>query len=137
MFLLDTNIISELRRTDKADASLLAWANRVAPEELFVSVISILEIEIGTLRVLRRDHSKGAMLRYWIDAHVLPSFGGRILPVDARVVKICAALHVPNPRPQYDALIAATALADGLRLVTRNEKDFNAMGVQVLNPFAG
>jgi len=135
MFLLDTNVISELRRPDKADRNVLAWANAVPAANFFMSVISILEIELGARLIERKDAAQGAVLRAWINDHVLPRFDGRILAIDTPVAQRCAQLHVPNPRAERDALIAATALVHGLTVVTRNVGDFEATGVPLLNPW--
>jgi toxin FitB len=135
VFLLDTNVLSELRRRDRTDPKVAAWADRVHVSELFLSVITILEVEAGTLRLLRRDPEQGAVLRSWIDSNVLPAFDGRILPVDTAVAQRCASLHVPDPRAERDALIAATALVHRLKVVTRNVVDFETMGVATLNPW--
>jgi len=135
MFLLDTNVISELRRPRSANANVLNWAAKVGQSDLYLSAITLFEIELGARQIERRDKRQGAILRDWIDSRVMPSFVGRILPVDALVAVRCAQLHVPNPRPEYDALIAATALVHGLRVVTRNVKDIAPMGVAVVNPF--
>lgn len=135
MFLLDTNVLSELRRRDRTHPKVAAWADDVHPADLFLSAITILEVEAGTLMRQRRDEAQGAMLRAWIDGKVLPAFAGRILSVDTAVAQSCARLHVPNPRAERDALIAATALVHRLKLVTRNVADFQAMGVDLLNPW--
>lgn len=135
MFLLDTNVLSELRRRDRTHPRVAAWADHVHPAELFLSAITILEIEAGTLMVQRRDPAQGAVLRAWIDSKVLPTFDGRILPVDTAVAQRCARLHVPDPRAERDALMAATALVHGLVLATRNLADFKPMGVDLLNPW--
>jgi predicted nucleic acid-binding protein len=135
MFLLDTNVISELRRSDKADGNVVAWAGKVAAANFFLSAISILEIELGTLLVARRDATQGAILRSWIDEQILPRFEGRVLPIDTAVAQRCARLHVPDPRAERDALIAATALVHGLTVVTRNVADFAPLGVTPLNPW--
>jgi toxin FitB len=100
-----------------------------------LSVVSVLELEIEILLVERRDRNQGAILRAWIDGHVLPSFSGRILAIDPAVAQRCASLHVPNPRSDRDALIAATALVHGMTVVTRNVSDFQATGVAVVNPW--
>ena len=138
MFLLDTNVISELRpsRTHKADRGVVAWAASVSPDLLFLSSISIVEFEIGTLLMERRDRRQGAVLRAWIDGHVLPSFSGRILTVDAAVALRCAALHVPDPMEDRDSLIAATALVHSMTVVTRNVAHFERTGVLLLNPWS-
>ncbi len=136
MFLLDTNVLSELRRRDRTHPTVAAWADAVHPTDLFLSAITILEIEAGTLMIQRRDQAQGAVLRAWIDNRVLPAFAGRILPVDTAVAQRCARLHVPDPRAERDALIAATALVHRLRIVTRNVADFQPMGVDPINPWA-
>ena len=135
MYLLDTNVISALRRPDKADPLLREWAAGVPVSRFYLSVISILEIEHGVLLKMRKDKKQGALLRAWVDDEVLPRFEGRILPIDVDVTLQCARLHVPDPQPERDALIAATALVHKLTVVTRNVKDFLPTGVQVLNPW--
>lgn len=134
-FLLDTNVISELRRPERAAPAVVNWVDAQAEGSLWCSVVSILELEIGALHTLRRDKLQGTMLRTWIDGKVLPRFGERIVPIDLAVALKCAALHIPNPRPDRDAYIAATALVHGLTVVTRNVRDFAATGVRVLNPW--
>jgi toxin FitB len=135
MFLLDTNVISELRRPEKANRYVLAWAESVSAASFFLSAISILEIEIGTLQLGRRDTDRSALLRRWIDQQILPFFEGRILPIDSEVAQRCARLHVPDLRPERDALIAATAMVHSLTVVTRNSADFESTGVTLLNPW--
>jgi toxin FitB len=137
LYLLDTNVISELRKakSGKADKNVVAWANSVSATRLFLSVISILEIETGVLLVERRDPSQGAVLRSWLNAHVLPAFSERILPFDTAVAQCCARLHVPDPCSDRDAIIAATALIHGMTVVTRNVDDFETTGVEILNPW--
>jgi predicted nucleic acid-binding protein len=139
MFLLDTNVVSELRkvRAGKADPNVAGWVRGVPAGSLFLSVIVLHELEIGTLLAERRDPSQGAILRAWLDGHVLPAFAGRILPVDTAVARCAAALHVPDPRPIRDGLIAATALVHGMTAVTRNIADFKPTGVPLLNPWDG
>jgi hypothetical protein len=135
MFLLDTNVISELRRPDKADRNVLAWANAVPAANFFMSAISILEIELGARLIGRKDAAQGAILRSWIDSQILARFEGRILLIDTAVARRCAQLHVPNPRAERDALIAATGLVHGLTVVTRNVEDFKPTDVALLNPW--
>ena len=137
MYVLDTNVISELRKGKKAQRSVRKWAQAQPTASLYLSVVSVLELEIGTLLVERRDRRQGAILRAWIDGHVLPSFSGRILPIDTVVAQRCASLHVPNPRSDRDALIAATALVHGMTVVTRNVGHFQTMGVALVNPWQG
>jgi predicted nucleic acid-binding protein len=137
MFVLDTNVVSELRkvRAGKSDVKVARWADGVNAIELYVSAITILELETGVLLKERRDPVQGAILRTWLDNHVLPEFSGRVLPVDTEVARRCARLHVPDPRAQRDALIAATALVHGMTMVTRNLADFEPTGVKLLNPW--
>jgi predicted nucleic acid-binding protein len=135
MYLLDTNVISELRRPEKADRNVVAWASTVPVASFFLSAISILEIELGALLSARRDAAQGAVLRAWIDDQILPRFEGRILAVDTAVAQRCAHLHVPDPRADRDALIAATAMVHGLTVVTRNVADFQPVGIALLNPW--
>ncbi len=137
MFVLDTNVVSELRKAKagKADRNVAAWASKVPASSLFVSAITILELETGVLLVLRRDPKQGALLRAWLDEAVLPAFSGRVLPVDTAVARQCAALHVPDPRSERDALIAATAMVHNMIVVTRNVADFEATGAPLLNPW--
>lgn len=139
MFVLDTNVVSELRkvRAGKADASVAQWADSVDAGDLFLSAITIHELELGVLLVERRDAAQGGMLRAWLDGHVLPAFAERIFPVDTAVAQRSARLHVPDPRPLRDGLIAATALVHGMIVVTRNVADFAPMGVRLLNPWEG
>jgi hypothetical protein len=132
-FLLDTNVISELRRPERASPLVAEWAAAQAQEHLWCTVISILELETGALQTLRRDRLQGLMLRTWIDEKVLPSFAGRIIPIDTAVALKCASLHVPDRRPDRDAYIAATALVHDLTVVTRNTKDFEPTGVKLLD----
>ena len=135
MYLLDTNVVSELRKGARADAVVRAWAEKTPSGLFWLSTISLLELEIGVLRVERRDAAQGALLRGWLEHGVLAQMGGRMLSVDANVARACAKLHVPNPRAERDALIAATALTHGLTVVTRNTTDFAPMGVALVNPW--
>lgn len=137
MFILDTNVVSELRkvRLGRADAQVAQWAERADTASLYLSVITVQELEIGVLLAQRRDPAQGALLRAWLDQQVLPAFAQRILPVDTAVARRSAMLHVPDPRPVRDGLIAATALVHGMTVVTRNVADFEPCGVAVLNPW--
>ena len=135
MFVLDTNVVSELRRPEKANPNVSAWAAANPLANVFLSAITILEIELGALAIERKDTAQGRILRAWIDDRILPRFDGRILPVDTAVARRCARLHAPNRRSERDALIAATALVHGMKVVTRNVADFEPMGVEILNPW--
>ena len=137
MYLLDTNVVSELRRGTRTDPQVAAWARGLDPAGLFLSSITILEIETGILLMEHRDSAQGALLRGWMEHRVLPAFESRILPIDTAVAQRCAKLHVPDPRAERDALIAATALVHRLKVVTRNIKDFQPMGIDPINPWAG
>lgn len=139
MYLLDTNVVSELRkvRIGQADARVARWAGSVAASDLFLSVTTVQELEIGVLLAKRRDAAQGAILRVWLEDRVLPALADRILAVDTAVARASAGLHVPDPRPVRDALIAATALVHGMTVVSRNVADFAAMGVALVNPWEG
>ncbi|WP_339407725.1 type II toxin-antitoxin system VapC family toxin [Pseudomonas helleri] len=136
MFLLDTNVISELRKP-QADPAVVAWARGMAAYKLYISAITLLEIETGILRLERRDSSQAAILRTWLEGHVIPAFAGRVLSIDSQVARRCARLHVPDRSNECDALIAATALVHDMTIVTRNAKDFTFDGIAVINPWEG
>jgi toxin FitB len=137
MFLLDTNVVSELRKAKagKANQNVVAWATGASAASMFVSVITIQELELGILLAERRDTSQGLTLRRWLEEQVLPAFAERILPVDTAVARRSAPLHVPDPRPVRDSLIGATALVHGMSVVTRNVADFAPMGVEIIDPW--
>jgi predicted nucleic acid-binding protein len=137
MYLLDTNVLSELRKgkAGKADRNVSAWAKSVSVPTLFLSAISILELEIGILLIERCDRKQGLLLRSWMEDYVLPTFNGRILSIDTTVAQRCATLHVPTPWSERDSLIAATAITHGMTVVTRNVSDFESTGVAIINPW--
>ncbi|HUB44328.1 MAG TPA: type II toxin-antitoxin system VapC family toxin [Acetobacteraceae bacterium] len=137
MFILDTNVISELRKagSGRADHNVTTWAASIPPASLFLSVINLLELERGVLLIERRDTAQGVALRAWLDRQVVPAFADRILPVTNDIARRCARLHIPNPRSERDALIAATALVHDMTVATRNVGDFAGTGVIVLNPW--
>lgn len=137
MYLLDTNVVSELRRPERADARVRAWASQTPTELYALSVVTVQELERGVRLMERRDATQGGILRRWLEAEVLTILAARVLPVNFAIARQCAHLHVPDPRPERDALIAATALTHGLTIVTRNVADFEPMGVAVLNPWLG
>jgi predicted nucleic acid-binding protein len=137
-YLLDTNVISELRKSAaRTEPNVRAWAQQQSTSELSISVITVLEIEIGVARLERRDPSQGQTLRTWLERDLLAAFDTRTLPVDLDVVRRAAVMHVPDPRPERDVLIAATALTHNLVVVTRNIADFRRLGVELLNPWNG
>lgn len=135
MFIIDTNVISELRKRDRADRKVLAWADDADDRLFYLSSITIFEVRYGALRVQRRDKVQGDLMLKWLQRDILDGFAGRILPIDAEVAAECATLHVPDPKPERDAFIAATALVHDLTVITRNVRDFEPMGVRVINPW--
>ncbi|MDP9429747.1 MAG: type II toxin-antitoxin system VapC family toxin [Actinomycetota bacterium] len=135
-YLLDTNVISELRKpAGRAAPNVRAWAQQQSTHELSISVITVMEIEIGIARMERRDPAQGEVLRRWLEQDMLAAFASRTLPVDLDVVRHAARMHVPDPRPERDVLIAATAVTRGLTIVTRNTADFERLGVALVNPW--
>jgi predicted nucleic acid-binding protein len=137
MYLLDTNVVSELRKksSGKADRNVVAWETGVPAVSIYISVVAVMELELGALRMARRDPVQGAILRSWIDNGVLESFADRVLSIDVEIARRAAALHVPDPRSDHDALIAATALVHNMTVVTRNTADFTPTSVSTLNPW--
>ena len=137
MYLLDTNVISEIRKVNlgKANAGVAEWTRQASQSLMYVSVISLMEIEQGILRLQRRDTVQASLLKNWFHNTVLPSFDDNVVNIDQRVALACAALHVPDKQPANDSLIAATALIHDLTLVTRNTSDFIHTGVKLFNPF--
>ena len=137
MYLLDTNVLSELRkrRSGKIDPAVEAWAGSVDQVELYLSVITIMEVELGIALLERRDTRQAGVLRLWLQEKVMPAFAGRILPVDTAIALRCARLHVPETKSERDAWIAATGLVRGLTIVTRNVVDFAGTDVTLLDPW--
>jgi len=137
MYLLDTNVVSEFRKSAdrRMNKSVKRWADEISPDLMFISAISVLELEIGVLQIERRDKKQGLILRKWLNKSVLPAFLDRVLPVDLAVVQRCASLHVPNPKSERDAMIAATAIEHRMTIVTRNVSDFSQSGVKIFDPW--
>ena len=138
MFLLDTNVISELRKINlgKANSGVKNWAENHQHKFMFISVISLLELEIGTLRLERKDPKQGAVIRTWLDEVIKPTFKDRVLAISAETVLICSRMHIPDKKSLTDSLIAATAIEHKLTVITRNEADFANTGAKIFNPFS-
>jgi predicted nucleic acid-binding protein len=136
-YLLDTNVLSELRKPARQiDLSVFRWASAQLPDDLFVSVVTIFELEIGVQRKERSDPGQGGRLRTWLERDVVEAFRGRLLDIDPRTARRAALLHVPNPQPDRDAFIAATAQVHDLTVATRNVADFGPLGIEVLDPWS-
>ena len=137
MYLLDTNVLSELRkrRSGKINSAVEAWAGSVDQADMYLSVITIMEVELGIALLERRDARQVGVLRLWLHEKVMQAFSGRVLPVDTTIALRCARLHVPETKSERDAWIAATGLAHDLTVVTRNIGDFTGTGVTLLDPW--
>lgn len=137
MYLLDTNVVSELRKAsaNKADANVVNWAKAISATEMYISVITVMELELGILLVERKDVRQAKALREWLNKKVIPSFINRIIPFDVPEALCCASLHSPNPKSERDAMIAATASVHNMTVVTRNINDFKEAGVNLINPW--
>lgn len=134
-FLLDTNVLSEIRKGRNGNDGVRRWASSEDEAHFALSVISIKEIEYGILSKLRSDPDQSIIFRLWLDHHLLPRYADRILDVNVEVAQRAAAFDVPDPRPVADGLIAATAIVHNLTVVTGNVRHFRPMGVPLLNPF--
>jgi toxin FitB len=135
MFILDTNVVSELREgKTKAEKKVLAWADSQLASQMFVTAITILELEKGVILLERKMPPQGNALRLWLDG-LRTVFSGRILPFTEKTAAICAGLHMPKTRPERDAMIAASALEHRFTMVTKNDADFKVQGLTVINPW--
>lgn len=137
MYLLDTNIISEIRKINlkTANIGVTQWAENNHKDLMYISVISLFELEKGVLNLERKDAQQGKIYRDWLDNKVKPTFENRILSITPQTVLICAKMHIPDKKSLTDSLIAATAIENNLTVITRNEKDFIPTGAKILNPF--
>ena len=135
MFVLDTNVISELRHGKPSQSPVVrAWATAQLSSSFYLSAITLLELEMGIQALERKTPPQGSALRTWLN-NVRLGFRGRILPFTENTAPICASLHIPNPRSERDAIIAATAIEHGFTVVTRNEIDYVQTGVAIINPW--
>ncbi len=137
MYLLDTNVISEIRKAGdgRADAQVTAWYASVDADDAYISVVTVMEIEFGVIKVEQRDAAQALRLRHWLHHHIIPVFDGRVLPIGNATALRCAPLHYPQPRSWRDSWIAATALEHDLTVATRNVRDFVGTGVAVVDPW--
>jgi len=137
VYLLDTNVISEMRKvpSGRADPNVIMWLEDKPLSELFISVITLMELEIGVRLLERRDSVQGRLIRTWLENHIRPAFDDRCLMIDQDVALICASYHIPDPRSERDAFIAATAHHNGLKIITRNQRDFDGMADHIINPW--
>ncbi|MGB6058342.1 MAG: type II toxin-antitoxin system VapC family toxin [Microthrixaceae bacterium] len=133
-YVLDTNVISALRVRGR-NPEVETWARSVPIPDQFVTATTVAEIERGVVAKERTDRQQGDILRRWLEVHLLPAFAGRVLPFDLAAARILAAYRVPEHAPLDDALIAAVAQAAGMRVVTRNTRHFQPLGVDCLNPW--
>ncbi|MDR2586750.1 MAG: type II toxin-antitoxin system VapC family toxin [Coriobacteriales bacterium] len=135
-YLLDTNVISELRKPfSRRDARVATWAEQLSEQQVYLGVMTVAEIERGLLLLERKDPVQARSLRAWFETDILGGYAGRILPLSLAAARYAAALQVPNPQSLADSLLAATALEHNLTLATRNVKDFQTTGVRLVNPW--
>ena len=136
-YLLDTNVLSEYRKVEKgtANPNFVKWQQHILLHQLYLSSITVMEINIGILRLARKDKKQAFILKNWFENKVLPNFKQQIFSFDLTTAIICSELHIPDPRPERDTMIASTALQHNLVLVTRNVKDFNIPNLSIINPF--
>lgn len=138
MYVLDTNVLSEMRKLRKGvvHPQVRLWSESANISDLYLSSLTVQEIEIGSVRLRKRDPSQSLLFKRWLEETVLVDFAGRILPVDADVARRSAQFYAKDTPPYRDTLIAATAYVHHMAVVTRNVKDFEGMGVTIINPWA-
>jgi predicted nucleic acid-binding protein len=134
-FLLDTNVLSELRRSQRADPAVRQWAGQLDVQQSFISVVTVLEIEHGAVMIAKKDPAFSARLIAWLHNEILPHYDARVLPIDVAVAMKCAQFGQVHANHFADALLAATALVHNLTLVTRNIGDFRDFAVPLVNPW--
>ena len=135
MYLLDTSVLSVLRSPGEEDAKLVAWASQQQTFNLYVSSISILELKLAILQKRKISPGEGEVLNTWLQKQVLQGFKGWVVAFDGEMAEYCAALHVPNPKSERDAMIAATCLVKNLSLVTRHPLDYKHIKIQTIKPW--
>ncbi len=133
-FLVDTNVVSELRKGERCDPRVRSWLANVDENAIYLSVLTIGEIRRGIESIRVRDAAAAAALEVWL-RRLVADAGDRIIAVDEEVAEVWGTLNVPDPLPVVDGLLAATAKVHGLTIVTRNTKDFARTGMHCLNPF--
>jgi hypothetical protein len=137
MYIFDTNVISELRKTKsgQAEKAVVNWTQSIPVDSVFLSAITVYEIRIGILKLVSRNPTQAQHLDEWLSRTILPFFAGRILPLDEHVAELLAEMMAIRTHPYRDAIIAATAQHHGYALVTRNIRDFEDLPVRVINPW--
>jgi len=137
MYIFDTNVISELRKTKsgRANRAVVRWSQSVPADSIFLSAICVYEVKLGIVKLATRNPSEAQRLGDWLLLTIIPSFAGRILPLDENVAILLAGMMAPKTRPYRDAIIAATAQHHGYTVVTRNLRDFEELPVRVINPW--
>lgn len=135
MYLLDTNVVSELRKIQSKHSAFNDWYKTIDPQTCYLSSLTIFEIRKGILLKSLKDPQQAEILQHWFNERLIPHFHGRVLDFTADMAEIMAKLHVPNPAPFADSIIASTALYYDLTVITRNIQDFQNLGVKLINPF--